>query len=218
MRYIKTGHASRSYALNQVMDCLIASIKVGGKFCLCHLIHWILNGLNYNIWRTWWCILNDLNELRQSLFYHYKFKFYKLMLEISFGPSQFPFDFITMKLFQCTQKFFRMLGLHPPQHCQNSSFNLKNILIILLLVIGFLDAIAFLLFQAKSVKEFGDSFYVSATEWGTLVYFSIHVRKMTNVSNLIERFGGLVQKSKFQCFWFYAWDSLRSVFGSNPWN
>lgn len=109
-----------------------------------------------------------------------------------------------MKLFQCTQKFFRMLGLHPPQHCQNSPFNLKNTVIILLLVVGFLDAIAFLLFQAKSVKEFGDSFYVSASCCGTLVYFSIHVRKMTNVSKLIERFEGLLQKSKFQWFWFYA--------------
>lgn len=53
------------------------------------------------------------------------------------------------------------------------------------------------MFEAKSVKEFGDAFYVSATEFGTLVYFATYVGKMTNVSKLIERFEGLVQKSKF---------------------
>lgn len=104
------------------------------------------------------------------------------------------------KLFQCVQKSFQILGFCPSQHSRIAPFIPKNILLILLLVFCFISSTGFFLFQAKSVKEFGDSFLASITTLGALVYFSTTIWKMANLLKLIEKFEGFVQRSKPKTF------------------
>lgn len=107
---------------------------------------------------------------------------------------------VAMKLFQCVQNFFHMLSIHPSQHHQGNPFNPKNILIILLFATAFVSSTAALTFQAKSVKEFGDAFCGLVTELASLVFFLSLIQKMSAVQRLIEKFDGLVQKSKLSDF------------------
>lgn len=100
-----------------------------------------------------------------------------------------------MKLFQELQNTYRMLGIHP-QNRQRPTLNLRNGLIFGNLALGFTLTGAFCLFQAKSVRDIGDSFYASATELGTLVYFSVTAWKMANIMTLIEKFEKIVETSK----------------------
>lgn len=101
-----------------------------------------------------------------------------------------------MKLFLELQNIYRMLGIYPPQNRQSPTLNLRNGLIFGSLALGFTLTGAFCLFQAKSVRDIGDSFYASATELGTLVYFSMTVWKMASIMTLIAKFEGIVEQSK----------------------
>lgn len=103
-----------------------------------------------------------------------------------------------MKLFQCVQTFYRMLGVYPPQHGQISALNPKNLLIICNLAQGFMLIGAFALFRAKTVREFGDCYYTSTTSLSHSIYVSIHIWKMAKILKLIERFERIIQKSELK--------------------
>lgn len=113
-----------------------------------------------------------------------------------------------MKIFQCVQKFYEMLGVNPAQNTQIASFNLKNVLIISNLAQGFLLTAAFGLFKAKTIREYGDCYYTSTTSLSHSIYVTIHVLKMTNISKLIDKFETIIQSSEwnaernFELCWF----------------
>lgn len=57
---------------------------------------------------------------------------------------------------------------------------------------------AFALFRAKTVREFGDSYYTSTTSLSHSIYVSIHIWKMAKILKLIERFERIIQKSELK--------------------
>lgn len=103
-----------------------------------------------------------------------------------------------MKLFQCVQKFYRMLGVYPPQHNQISTINPRNLLIICNLAQGFILTGAYGLFEAKTVREYGDCYYTSTTSLSHSIYVAIHIWTMAKILKLIGRFEGIIQQSKLE--------------------
>lgn len=101
-----------------------------------------------------------------------------------------------MKLFRSIQIYFQMLGIHPPQQNHIHSLNVQNVFIICVLTQGFLLTLSFCLFKAKSVREYGDSYYTCTTSLSHGVYTAIHIWKMPQISRLITRFETLILESK----------------------
>lgn len=101
-----------------------------------------------------------------------------------------------MKLFQSVQKYYRTLGVYAPQSNQNYAFNWRNLVVLFALTQGFIFTMAFCLLQAKTVREYGDSFYVSVTEFADAIYFLSNIWKMRKFFKLIEQFENFIEKSK----------------------
>lgn len=100
----------------------------------------------------------------------------------------------TMKLFQKIQDFYRILGVVPIDHNNGNHLNATNVLILCNLLSGFVTASAFWIIQAKSMKEYGDSFFASVTEFCAVIYLSTIIDKTTCLFELIENFEELVHR------------------------
>lgn len=100
----------------------------------------------------------------------------------------------TMKLFQQVRKIFQVLGIHPIQHGENTRINVRNMLIAGSMGSGGVLTAAYCLFQAKTVKEYGDSFYAAVTDFLTTMYFLTLFWKMEKLVKLIEKYEEFIQK------------------------
>lgn len=100
-----------------------------------------------------------------------------------------------MKLFQTIQKLNRLLGLSPESN-QSYSLNAKNVLILYTQIQGFIYTAAFGIFQAKTMREYGDAFYQSVTELSAAINLWNFIGEINRLYNFIEKFEGIIQKSK----------------------
>lgn len=101
-----------------------------------------------------------------------------------------------MKVLQCVQNSYRMLGIHRPQPNRPSSMSSKNLLILLIMVQAFISTTAFCLFDGKTVSDYGYSFYTSVTVLFNTGYFLVNIWKIETILVLIERIEGFIGKRK----------------------
>lgn len=102
----------------------------------------------------------------------------------------------SIKLFQSVRKFYQNIGIYPSQPNQNCSPNAKNILIFSsLILLGILSS-AFFLFQAKSIGEYGFSFYTSISELNIAVVVTLLALEMPKLLNLIDGMEQFITRSK----------------------
>lgn len=103
-----------------------------------------------------------------------------------------------IKLFQFTQKLYRLVGLYPPQSNinQSHSFNVENYFIIFTLAQMSILSGAFFLFEAKRLDEFGVSFHDVTTIITDLFYFISTLYQMENILKFIEQFEELIGESE----------------------
>lgn len=101
-----------------------------------------------------------------------------------------------MKLFQSLQEFYQELGLKSPRSNQNASVTWKNLLIFSILVQGFICTSSFCLFKAKTVQEYGDSFYIALTEFTNSIYCFHFILNMGKIYQLIKKLEQFVEKSE----------------------
>lgn len=103
-----------------------------------------------------------------------------------------------MELCHSVRKCFENLGIVPIQSNQNSSFNSKNLFVLMCLLQMFLSSLAYLLFEAKSIGKLADSFYMILTSLACAIFFSICIWKIANILQLIREFEQFIGKSKFK--------------------
>lgn len=101
-----------------------------------------------------------------------------------------------MKLFQCIQKNLTMLGVDPPQHNQNTTFNGKNSIIFCIVVVA-TSLITSSLFEAKSIRETGDCFYASVTDIASNVYIFSIISNTPSIYKIMSEVNEFIQKSMF---------------------
>lgn len=105
-----------------------------------------------------------------------------------------------MQLFVEFRKFYRMLDIDPSQYKSNkkisSVLTLKICLSLITLSLAFISTGFFCLFQSKTMREFGDSFYATATVPGVVLTFTIFLINMRDIFTLIEHFEDFVRKSR----------------------
>lgn len=105
-----------------------------------------------------------------------------------------------IKLFQSAQKYIRRLGIYPSQPNQSYSFNLKNAFSLSLLILMFIFRIAYFLYEAQTIAEHAQIFYLSVTEMALIVDFVTMCWKIGDILQLIEKFEQFIQKSKLLKF------------------
>lgn len=102
-----------------------------------------------------------------------------------------------IKLFHFTQKLYHSFGLYPPEsNDQSQTFNVKNGFIIFALVQIIPLSMAFFLFRANRLDEFGVSFHVSLKTLLALLNFITTICKMGNILKFIDKFEEFIEKSK----------------------
>lgn len=109
--------------------------------------------------------------------------------------SCFPLrDVGIMKIFQAIQYHFSAVDI-----CANRRhwYNRKYLLILLLIVDHCTSSAAFLLLEAKNMREYADSFYGTMTGFSQTIFFSSVIFRMKHIFQLIANFQLIVRKSKY---------------------
>lgn len=103
-----------------------------------------------------------------------------------------------IKLFQNVRKFYRTLGIYPPSPTSNQtiSLNRKNLFILSGSLITFTLPSAYLLFEAKSISEFGIPFCVSVIILSTIAINLIQIWRGGRIYQFIENCDGFIEQRK----------------------
>lgn len=93
----------------------------------------------------------------------------------------------SIKLLLFYQKYYPVIGIHPPQSSQvnRSPFNRKNWLFLLCLGQFFVSIGAFILFKVKDVLDFGPAFYIFDADVGGTIFYLIPIWQMGNTKRFI---------------------------------
>lgn len=103
---------------------------------------------------------------------------------------------LKLKMFQSLRKYFQILGTYSPGPDESRLFNLKNIFTLFCYIQLFISAVAFTLFKAKTVIEFGLNYYGYMTELLCVFVISTQIYQMNNILKLIEDCEDFIEKSK----------------------
>lgn len=105
---------------------------------------------------------------------------------------------VKIKLFLTVKKFYEIIGICLPRSESNrkwSMFNIKNVSILIFLIQMFLASTAFVLFQAKTVFEYGFPTYVSMTLTSSVIYLFIQLWKIEDILRLMKTCDEFIEKS-----------------------
>lgn len=103
-----------------------------------------------------------------------------------------------MKFCQSVQTYFAQLGInHQSQFVKNDSFQIKNIIIFAFIGGAFVLCSLFLIFDANNFKEWSDCVFSSITSLMGMFDYAIHVWKMEELFQFIEKFEHFIQRSKW---------------------
>ena len=104
----------------------------------------------------------------------------------------------SIKLFQFIQKYYRFVGIVKPESNQiRHSFNRINWLIIFCYGQTTVSTIAFLLFETKSVLDFGTCMYYLMSEFVSGSFYLIPIWKIGKLSNFIENCEAFIETSMY---------------------
>lgn len=101
-----------------------------------------------------------------------------------------------IQLLRSVQESYRVIGV--VQSNENSSLNWRCLFILFGLHVPGAGLLAFMVFKAKSVFEFGTCFYGYVTIIASTAYFLFQLWKVTNISKLIGSLEEFMAKSKYQ--------------------
>lgn len=87
-----------------------------------------------------------------------------------------------MKLFLVMEEFVGMVGIRPLRPNEKSSFNRRNVTVLLIFGLFFMSATAFLMFDAKTFRDYAEAFF----PWSTLLIVCIGL--LTNISKMTDVF------------------------------
>lgn len=98
-----------------------------------------------------------------------------------------------IKLFQNVQNFYHTMGIKSNQYF---SLNAKKLFFLLFITLGGISVTAYFIFEAKTIEEYGNSFYSAISNLYTLVDFIVTVWRMPDILKLIEKCEKFIENSK----------------------
>lgn len=101
-----------------------------------------------------------------------------------------------IKLFQSLRRYFQILGTYSPESNENRKFNPRNVFVLFCYTQLFVSVLAFTLFKAKAVVEFGLNYYGYMTEVLCIFVVLLQTYRMDDITKLIENCEKFVEMSK----------------------
>lgn len=93
----------------------------------------------------------------------------------------------SITLFQFIKRAYQSVGVYPFQPSQNhTTFNLKNWIYLICCMQFLISTFCFLLFEAKSMFDYGIAFYVSLYLFFAMVQYSIFIFQIESTYKFIE--------------------------------
>lgn len=110
-----------------------------------------------------------------------------------------------IKLFKFIQKTYHGIGIFSPKSNQiPSSINSKNWLNLFCHMEFLISSIAYLLFEANSMIEYGLAFYICTTVLTSLIFYLIPLGESENILNFIQNCEQFINdKSEYKHL--YSW-------------
>lgn len=116
-----------------------------------------------------------------------------------------------IKFFKLTREIYETAGIHLCKSTGNGSFNLRNSFILIMLSVVFIVSTVFLLFDAKTIEEYGNSFYISTTVFLDVFMWTSLIPKMGDLFNLMDQMNEFSQKRKSKNLEFLLAEQIRVV-------
>lgn len=88
------------------------------------------------------------------------------------------------------------MGIYPSQPNQNRSLNLRNLLILLSMISLIVCLMGYFMFEAKTVLELAETFYLSSSVLASLINFVISFWKMDHILMFIGKVEEFIQNGK----------------------
>lgn len=104
-----------------------------------------------------------------------------------------------IQFFGYIQNTYRTVGIDSLQIRQSTrfgSFNWRNPMALFVITIMFAASTSFLLFEANSFQQYGDSFWICVSFLVYIVGMTATISKMSNIFILFEKFDEFVEKSE----------------------
>lgn len=105
-----------------------------------------------------------------------------------------------MKVFQSLQKYMAINGLQPSDPNQKYSSNWKTYVNFVFFVKHLISLTLGFVYEADTFGEHAESFFASTTDLVSLFIFIVLHSKIGTLTELIDKFGNMIEKRKFQCY------------------
>lgn len=102
----------------------------------------------------------------------------------------------SIKFFQTVKKSYKILGIHPPQENGKFPFNPKSLFFLFCYAQFCTGMAAFFVIEAKSIYEYGNSFYMFFTQFFVMLDFFVLMWRIPTISELIAELEEFIEKSK----------------------
>lgn len=103
---------------------------------------------------------------------------------------------IEIRLFQSLQSYYQILGTFSPESDSSHQFKPRNIFTLFCYTQLFVSAVAFTIFKATTIIEFGLNYYGYMTELLCVFVILTHIYRMNDILKLIENCEDFIAKSK----------------------
>lgn len=103
----------------------------------------------------------------------------------------------SIKIFRFIQKFHGIIGIYPPQPFeQQRSINTRNTMFLISCVKTMFTTVAFLIFEAQSMFDYGFAFLLSICVCHSTVIYALFIRRSENTFKCIATYEAFIEKSK----------------------
>lgn len=100
-----------------------------------------------------------------------------------------------MKYFQTTRKLYELSGIFSPQQQQDSSLSVQIHIFFIVMILSFIQTIEVLFIAAKSIFEYGTSFYAAVTLLLMISSYALNAWNRMKMFTIIEKFDAFIEKS-----------------------
>ena len=109
-----------------------------------------------------------------------------------------PKSLFETKYFKMIEKSFEDVGIPRQQAFEEHSINLRNSVILAILVTNIILSAIFLLFKAKTFGEFAEAVYYAVTLVTTFVIIEEFVRNSLKINQMTSNFKSTILKRKYK--------------------
>lgn len=121
----------------------------------------------------------------------------KNVVLVNFDCSQ---NSLVMKLFEVILEYMAVVGFCPLQPGQKSKFNGRNVIVLVIYGICTISATAFFLCDAKTAREYEESFHAFNTVSLMFVGFLINLFQLKEIFKFVEKMERFCNSRKQPCF------------------